>query len=178
MMSNFRGKARSRECGVAAAFACTALFISACVAQPPVSDAPAAALPGIEISQAPLAEPPRADGRVQIRRAEARLVSQDDATVVRFVQPERLDRLEAPLLISVETTKPFTVQDLAKTRSPIIVLNGEPLTDSFVAGTDLSTVHAVVDGSRAPQTLRLQVGWLGALSETISESIEIGVTPR
>ncbi len=178
MMSNFRGKARSRDCAIAVACACTVLFFPACVAQPTVSDAPAAALPGTETLRVSVDELPRADDRLQIRHATARLVSSDDATFARFVHPEGFDRLEEPLLISVETTTPFTVQDLAKTRSPIIVLNGEPLTDSVVAGTDLTTVHAVVDASRARRPLRLQVGWLGALSETISDSIEIGIGPK
>ncbi len=155
------------KCTIASFFCC--VFFAACVAAP-LTDTPA---PPVMVGPAiPSTEGQYHRERVQIRNAEAHVVSKEDPWIKRIVHPDDYRELRNPLLISAEVVSPFG--DLLRTASPVIVLNGWPLSNSIVVSGKVDRVYAVSTTSeRLGHTIRVQVGWLGALSETISEPIDL-----
>lgn len=141
----------------------------ACVSAP-ASDVPAAALTTVRpVAAAPVQSPQE---RVQIREARATVVANDDPMVVRIVHPDDYGRLSAPVLVTADMARPFG--DLSRTTSPVLVVGGTPITNTIVPGDSISRVHAVVlNGAELPAVLSVQVGWLGALEETISPPVQV-----
>lgn len=146
-------------------------LLAACVAAP-ATDTPAPALVETLQTVLPPKEGPYHGQRVTIRKAQARTVSTEDPWIKRIVHPDDYAKLRAPVLISAEVTRPF--RDLTKTASPIIVLNGQPLTNSTVMRDQTDRVYAVaLNSTQLKPVINIQVGWLGALPETLSPPVKV-----
>ena len=170
MTWNSHASARTEQTG--ALLVCL-FFLTSCVAAP-ATDTPAPALVETLPTVTPPTEGPYHGQRVTIRTAQAKIVSKEDPWIMRIVNPDDFARLRAPVLISAEVTQPFRVRYLARTASPIIVLNGTPLTNSIVVGDKIDRVYAVVpDSTQLRPMMNIQVGWFGALPETISPAVEV-----
>lgn len=89
------------------------------------------------------------------------------------MHPDDVGKLRAPALISAEVGSLFL--DRAKTASPVIVLDGTPLSNSIVVRDKTDRVYAVADGAQPGAAMNVQVGWLGALPETLSPAVEVKV---
>ena len=149
------------------------LFALVACAAAPATDAPAPALVKMPKTVTAPKEDPYHGRRPTIREVQARNVSKDDPWVKRIVHPDDIGKLRAPVLISVKVDRPFS--DLARTASPVIVLDGTPLSNSIVVREETDRVHAVADGAQLGAALNVQVGWLGALPETLSSAVEAKV---
>lgn len=146
-------------------------LLAACVAAP-ATDTPAPALVETLQTVMPQKEGPYHGQRVTIRKAQARTVSKEDPWIKRIVHPDDYAKLRTPVLISAEVTRPF--RDLTKTASPVIVLNGQPFSNSIVVRDETDRVYAVVlDSTKLGPVLDIQVGWIGALQETLSPPVKV-----
>jgi hypothetical protein len=146
-------------------------LLAACVAAP-ATDTPAPALVETLPTVSPPSEGPYHGERVTIRKAQAQAVSMEDTWIKRVVHPDDYSKLRAPVLISAEVTGNFS--DLPRTASPIIVLNGQPLSNSIVVRDETDRVYAVVpDSTKLGPVLNIQVGWIGALPETLSPPVKV-----
>lgn len=152
------------------------IVLAACVAAP-ATDAPAPALVDTLPTVSPPSEGPYHGERVQIRKVQAQMVSRDDPWIKRIVHPDDYAKLRAPVLISAEVTRPF--RNLARTASPVIVLNGQPLTNSIVVRDKIDRVYAVAPNRmQLGPVMNIQVGWFGALPETLSPPVEVKLAPE
>jgi hypothetical protein len=142
-----------------------------------MTDAPAPALvDNLPTSTAPN-EGPYHGQRVTIRQAQAKTVSKEDPWIKRIVHPDDYAKLRAPVLTFAEVTHRFI--DLARTASPVIVINGQPLTNSIVVRDKADRVYAVApDATELGPVMNIQVGWSGALPETLSPPVELRVSPE
>lgn len=146
-------------------------LLAACVAAPMI-DGPGPALTETRRVVASSTQGPYDGQRVAIRAAEARGLSLDDAWLKRIVHPDDYATNRAPVLIWAEVVRPFS--DLSRTASPVIVLNGKPLTNSIVVREGGDRVYAVApDRAQLGEELSIQVGWFGALPETISPAVRV-----
>jgi hypothetical protein len=166
MMSNSR--ARFRLCRVAL----SALILAAAVTGTETSLA--------EDSPAPAIVPPtaavRAPARVKIASVSVRPVTPAERLVATLVPETERSTLRDPVVVSVEVADAFT--NLQRSSSPVIVLNGQPISDSIVPFGERNRVVALVrDGTRLEQPFRVQVGWLGDFERTLSEPVHAQV-PR
>lgn len=151
------------------------ILLTACVAAP-MTDAPAPALAKTFSAATPPKEGPYDGQRVTIRDAQAKTMSTDDPWIKRIVHPDDYSTLRTPILVFAEVTRPFA--DLSKTASPVIVLNGQPLTNSIVVHDKADRVYAVVpDSTQLELVLNIQVGWFGALPETLSPAVKVKLAP-
>lgn len=174
MMWNSHADIRTAACGLAVLLA--SALAGGCVAVP-ASDAPAAA---VAVLSAPIAAEPARPGtwsqRIQLARVEMTPVEASEAVVLRIVHPNDLAGLHAPVLITARVVRPLG--DLSRTRSPMIVLNGRPLTNSIVTGKRYDEVLAVFpDRKLLKQVNRVQVGWFGDLDATLSEPLDAILAP-
>ena len=168
MTWNSRASERART---AVALQACLFALTACVLAP-ATDAPAPALTETLQTVAPSETGPYDDQRVTIRTATAQIVSKEDPWVERIVHPDDYENLSAPILISAEVARPF--RDLSRTASPVIVLNGRPLTNSIVVRDETDRVYAVAeDSGQLGPVVSVQVGWFGALSRTLSSAVEV-----
>ena len=168
MMWNSRAEIR------AAARALAVLLIAApagaCVA-PPATDAPAPAIISAPVAPA-LARAEVTSERIRLARVEIAPVEANESIVRRIVHPDDLAGLRDPVLITVHLVRPLG--DLSRTASPVVVLNGEPLTNSMVTGERYDRVLAVFPSRDALKRVNLvQVGWFGDLKATLSEPLEV-----
>lgn len=171
MTWNFRDSARAGH--IVASSLCFFLLV-ACVAAPAI-DAPEPALVAAPPAVSLAIKGPYHAERIEIRSAQAREILKEDPWVKRIVHPDDHESLRAPVLISAEVSRPFG--DLSRTSSPVIVLNGKPLSNSIVVIDGADRVYAVApDSGRLGQILRVQVGWLGALRDTIGHAVEVKLT--
>lgn len=180
MTSNSRADTPYRWTGMAAVLLGSVLLASPGFAQSVASDAPAATASAAKEQRAAAADKaqPTAAGKLQIRDAEARRVAPSFVAESKLMSTEKLGRIKEPLIISIEMATPLSVKDLAGSRVPAIVVDGETVAEAHVAGTDLNRLEAVVDGAGDKASLQLQVGFMGALTETVSEPIVVPVAPR
>jgi hypothetical protein len=159
---------------IVAVLLCSFVLVT-CVAAP-ATDAPAPPLVEALPTVSPPSKGPYDDERVQIRKAQAQTVSRDNPWVKRIVHSDDLVKLRDPVLIYAEVAGRFS--DRPRTASPVIVLNGEPLANSIVVRQETDRVYAVVpNGTRLGQVVTIQVGWLGALHETVSVPVKAKVAP-
>ncbi|MCH7500437.1 MAG: hypothetical protein IH886_10575 [Nitrospinae bacterium] len=135
----------------------------------PATDSPAPALvsevatPAQGISKPPPGKP----SRVQLNRIKIQTIKADHPLVAKIIHPDNLPALRNPLLIEVHVDEPFS--DLSRDASPVIVLNGQPLTNSIVGGENLNQIFAIVPDKRNLKNINsVQVGWFGDLKATIS----------
>jgi hypothetical protein len=154
------------------------MFVACVVA--PATDAPAPMLAKALPSVSPPAERPYHGERVQIRKAQAQIVSMGNPWIKRIVHTDDLEKLGSPILIYAEVVDRFS--ERPRTAFPVIVLNGQPLTNSIVVRGESDRVYAVApSGVQLGSKMNIQVGWFGALSRTISSVVEISfdsVPPR
>ena len=82
--------------------------------------------------------------------------------------------VSSPVVISVQVAEPFA--NLERSASPVIVVNGQTITDSFVPHQERNRVVAFVpDGTLLDQSVSVQVGWLGDMERTLSEPVQAQV---
>lgn len=98
---------------------------------------------------------------VTIRRFDSRL----DTTLAKMAGPEFLSAATDPLVIEVQTEKPLG--NLARTSSPVIILNKEQLQDSWATGED-KLVAFLPDRKRLKDANTVAVAWIGNEDETTS----------
>ena len=151
-------------------------FMLAACAAAPATDAPAPMLAKALPSVSPPAERPYHGERVQIRKAQAQIVSMGNPWIKRIVHTDDLEKLGSPVLIYAEVVDRFS--ELPRTAFPVIVLNGQPLANSIVVRDRLDRVYAVAGNSaQSGSVMEVQVGWFGALSETLSPPVEVQLSP-
>jgi hypothetical protein len=172
MMSNSRDSASGWQ--TATILLCS--FVLAACVPAPSTDAPAPALVDTLPTVTPPSEGPYHGERVKIRKAQAIRISKENKWIKRIVHPDDHKRLSAPVLISAEVTHRFS--DQPRTASPVIVLNGQPLTNSIVVRNKTDYVYAVAPNStKLGSMVNIQVGWFGALPETLSPPVEVKLAP-
>lgn len=160
----------------AAALLLCPLVLAACVAAT-ATDAPAPILVETLPTVLPSDEGSYHGERVQIRKAQAQMVPRDDPWIKRIVHADDFVKLQDPVLIFAEVAVRFS--DRPRTASPVIVLNGQPLTNSIVVRDTTDRVYAVAPNDlQSGSVINIQVGWLGALPETLSPPVEVKLVPR
>jgi hypothetical protein len=169
MMSNFRARFFSSQTLSRAAVLATAL---AAVSGAWASDAPAPAVPpSAGTSQQKAAKPVPAAQRVKIANVSVRAMATTDPMITTLIAESDRSALRSPVLVSVQVADAFT--NLERSASPVIVINGQTIGDSFVPFKERNRVVAIVrDGTRLEQTMRVQVGWLGDFERTLSEPVQ------
>jgi hypothetical protein len=141
------------------------------------SDAPSPAIrqPAPQVLPRPklVAETPV---RVRIKAVSARAARPEEPTVAMMVSPSEREALRSPVLITVQVSEPFAVTP--RDSSPVVVVNGRTIGDSFVPYGQRDRVVAVLrDGAALRGPIRVQVGWLGDFTRTLSDPVEAAVAP-
>jgi len=142
--------------------------------RPPVAAprAPAARPMTTQTKQDKAATAPRE--RVKISNVSAQAVPPVHPMIEQFASESAKAALREPVVVSVQVATPFT--GLARSASPVIVVNGQPIKDSVVPFREPDRVIAVLpDGGRFDQPLSVQVGWQGDLQRTLSEPVQAQV---
>jgi hypothetical protein len=164
MISNFPVKRHP----IAVLVACLAFggFLFGCrtstVSQIP-PDAPRSRLPVDEQN------PPALDYSQQMIPMELKSVSVHrlDSTLAKFAGPAFIKTASDPFAIEVQTQKPLG--NLARTSSPVIILNGDKFTDTWAIGKD-KLVAFLPDLKRIKDTNTVAAVWLGNEELTMTRS--------
>lgn len=99
---------------------------------------------------------------VTIRRFDRKL----DTTLAKMAGPEFLRAATDPLVIEVQTQEPLG--NLARTSSPVIILNKEKLHSTWAIGED-KLVAFLPDLKRVKGDNTVAVAWIGNEEETMSK---------
>jgi hypothetical protein len=144
---------------------------------PPVEHTTPSAAPAPALDRAvtePIGEAFPDPGRSRIVEAVAEPVSGQDERLVAIVHHDDLARFERALLFTVQVAEPFDA--VARTASPVIVVNGEPLTNTVVVGPNRVVLQAAMPiTGEGDGRVSVQTGWFGSLERTISEPVVISV---
>jgi len=143
-------------------------------AAPPVEHTTPSATPAPALDR-PLSEPVGdafpTPGRSRIVEAVAEPVSGQDDRLIAIVHHDDLARFERALLFTVQVAEPFDA--VARTASPVIVVNGVALTNTVV-GPNRVVLRAAMPVTREGDgRISVQTGWFGSLERTISEPVVI-----
>jgi hypothetical protein len=134
------------------------------------ADSPGPAVPSAGTREQKTTTVVPAAQRIKITQVSVRAIEAGDPIISAIVTNSERSELRNPLLVSVRVAAGFT--DLARTASPVIVINGETLSDSIVPFGERNRVLAVVrDSTRVGQIMDVQVGWLGDFGRTLSEPV-------
>jgi hypothetical protein len=98
---------------------------------------------------------------VTVRRLDIRI----DTTLAKMAGPEFLSAATDPLVIEVQTEKPLG--NLARTSSPVIILNKEQLQATWATGED-RLVAFLPDRKSLKDANTVAVAWIGNEEETTS----------
>lgn len=136
------------------------------------ADAPAPALrPPAGPADRKATKPAPVIQRVKIANVSVRAMALTDHLITTLIADSERSALRDPVVISVQVVDAFT--DLDRTASPVIVVDGQTIGDSFVPFKERHRVVAIVrDGTRLSPTVRIQVGWLGDFQRTLSEPVQ------
>lgn len=157
---------RDKFYGTATLFVCLVLVaLTLSCQQARISrTAPDAPRPSAGISQPPVAQPPQQPSPVELKSVVVRPL---DAAMQRLAGPEFLRAATDPLLIEVQTQRPLG--NLARTSSPVIILNGEKFPDTY-AINQTTLVAFLRDRDRIKSTNTIAVAWLGDEERTMSKT--------
>lgn len=182
MMSNFPARARSSRpagwwCPPQALMIATAVAAATAIAGPAAADdtpAPAAPAAAAAAADMPRGAPAMAQ-RVRISEVSVQAVAPGDPAISNTVHPSAMATLNNPVMISVQVAEPFT--DLERSSSPVIVVDGRTLGDSYVPFNERNKVVAIMPDTAGLQaTVSVQVGWLGDFPRTLSEPVQAHVS--
>jgi hypothetical protein len=113
--------------------------------------------------------------RVKIANISVQAITAAHPTINSMIAESDKSALRDPVLVSVQVAEPFT--NLERSASPVIVINGQTIGDSFIPYNERNRVVAIVrDGTRLVEPLKVQVGWLGDFQRTLSEPVQAQVT--
>jgi hypothetical protein len=166
MMSNFPARFSFRW------LLCTAILAVALTSteQGWAADTPAPATRSIAPLQQGTTTTVRTAQRVKINEVSVRPLQADDPAVSRLLPESARAALKSPVMVTVQVAEPFA--NLERNASPVIVINGETVSDSIVPFNERNRVVAIVpDSTRLDETVRVQVGWLGDFQRTLSDPV-------
>ena len=104
---------------------------------------------------------------VELEKVLVRRIEPDDPIVGKFLSPAEREAAEQPVMIEVSTVEPFDPRP--RSAMPVIVLNGRPLTNSWVDVEGRRLIRAVLPTVNALGRRNVVVvSWLGAEHETTS----------
>lgn len=165
MTSNFHARFSSSQTPFRAAAFATALVVASGVW---ASDAPGPAVPSAGTPEQKATTVVPAAQRIKITQVSVRAIEAEDPMISAIVTTSDRSELRNPILVSVRVAAAFT--NLERTASPVIVIDGETISDSIVRERN-SVVAIVRDSTRVGRIMNVQVGWLGDFGRTLSEPV-------